>query len=144
MELWGLLSDIVFLLTACLLGGGLASRMGQSPLVGYLLARMFRVGTTGEVDLAGSSHQTDVVVIGFGPAGEEANRSCFFASYKCIWANLLDHCNQTRCHFARYTVARSGAGGMIIGNTAERVLNRMNCSVLALKPDGFVSPVKAA
>lgn len=39
------------------------------------------------------------------------------------------------------TVARSGAVGMIIGNTAEQILNRIECSVLALKPDAFVSPI---
>lgn len=40
------------------------------------------------------------------------------------------------------TVARSGTTGMIIGNTAERILNSIECSVLALKPDSFVSPIK--
>lgn len=32
------------------------------------------------------------------------------------------------------TVARVGLSGMMIGNTANRVLNRMPCSVLAIKP----------
>ena len=40
------------------------------------------------------------------------------------------------------TVARSGLSGMIIGNTAEQILNRIDCSVLALKPANFVSPVR--
>lgn len=39
------------------------------------------------------------------------------------------------------TVARSGLGGMLIGNTAEAILNRVECSVVTLKPEGFVSPV---
>ncbi len=39
------------------------------------------------------------------------------------------------------TVARGGIAGLLIGNTAERVLRRLPCSVLAVKPDGFVSPV---
>ncbi|MCA9124858.1 MAG: universal stress protein [Planctomycetales bacterium] len=39
------------------------------------------------------------------------------------------------------TVARSGATGMIIGNTAERILNSIECSVLAFKPSTFVSPI---
>lgn len=39
------------------------------------------------------------------------------------------------------TVARSGVAGMIIGNTAERILNSIECSVLALKPDSFVCPI---
>jgi nucleotide-binding universal stress UspA family protein len=40
------------------------------------------------------------------------------------------------------TVARTGIGGLLIGNTAESVLQRVDCSVLAVKPDGFVSPVR--
>jgi nucleotide-binding universal stress UspA family protein len=40
------------------------------------------------------------------------------------------------------TVARSGIAGLLIGNTAERILRRLPCSVLAVKPDGFVSPVR--
>ncbi|GGY32039.1 universal stress protein [Bacterioplanes sanyensis] len=39
------------------------------------------------------------------------------------------------------TVARSGVPGVIIGNTAETVLSTVNCSVLAIKPRGFISPV---
>jgi len=40
------------------------------------------------------------------------------------------------------TVARSGIPGMLIGNTAERVLRKLPCSVLTVKPDGFVSPIR--
>jgi universal stress protein E len=39
------------------------------------------------------------------------------------------------------TVARSGISGFLIGNTAEQILNQVSCSVLAFKPEGFVSPV---
>ncbi|OAH99130.1 hypothetical protein A1353_21190 [Methylomonas methanica] len=39
------------------------------------------------------------------------------------------------------TVARTGIKGLIIGNTAEVILNGILCSVLAVKPDGFVSPL---
>ena len=39
------------------------------------------------------------------------------------------------------TVGRSGVPGLIIGNTAERVINGIDCSVLAVKPAGFISPV---
>ncbi len=41
------------------------------------------------------------------------------------------------------TVARTGIAGFIIGNTAENILQKINCSLWALKPQGFVSPVKA-
>lgn len=40
------------------------------------------------------------------------------------------------------TVARSGIVGYLVGNTAEIILNQIDCSVLAVKPDGFVSPIK--
>ena len=40
------------------------------------------------------------------------------------------------------TVARSGLGGFFIGNTAEEILDRVNCSVLALKPYQFKSSIK--
>jgi len=40
------------------------------------------------------------------------------------------------------TVARTGISGFLIGNTAEEVLRKVNCSVLAVKPEGFVTPVK--
>ncbi len=39
------------------------------------------------------------------------------------------------------TVARTGISGLIIGNTAESVLNNIECSVLAVKPSNFVTPV---
>jgi nucleotide-binding universal stress UspA family protein len=41
------------------------------------------------------------------------------------------------------TVARTGATGLIMGNTAERVLDEVRCSVIAVKPPGFVSPLSA-
>jgi len=39
------------------------------------------------------------------------------------------------------TVARTGLPGLLIGNTAEKILNRVTASVLAVKPEGFVSPL---
>ncbi len=41
------------------------------------------------------------------------------------------------------TVARTGLPGFVIGNTAENIVQKIRCSLLALKPPGFVSPVKA-
>lgn len=41
------------------------------------------------------------------------------------------------------TVARKGIPGFFIGNTAENVVQNLACSLLTLKPNGFVSPVKA-
>lgn len=39
------------------------------------------------------------------------------------------------------TVARTGISGLIIGNTAEAILGQLTCSVLAIKPLGFKTPV---
>ena len=35
------------------------------------------------------------------------------------------------------TVGRTGLAGLVVGNTAERVLRQVRCSVLAFKPAGF-------
>jgi len=40
------------------------------------------------------------------------------------------------------TICRTGIAGFFIGNTAENVLQQVNCSVLTVKPEGFKSPVK--
>ncbi|MCG8650754.1 MAG: universal stress protein [Pirellulales bacterium] len=42
------------------------------------------------------------------------------------------------------TVCRTGAAGFLIGNTAETIIPELTCSMLALKPQGFVSPVQTA
>jgi universal stress protein E len=39
------------------------------------------------------------------------------------------------------TVARSGILGLLIGNTSEAILDQLTCSVLTIKPPGFVTPV---
>lgn len=40
------------------------------------------------------------------------------------------------------SVSRGGIAGFLIGNTAERVLPKTTCSLLVVKPDDFVSPIK--
>ncbi|MCG8559717.1 MAG: universal stress protein [Hyphomicrobiales bacterium] len=39
------------------------------------------------------------------------------------------------------TVGRTGIRGLFIGNTAEAILSQVQCSVLAVKPPGFETPV---
>ena len=39
------------------------------------------------------------------------------------------------------TVARTGIPGFIMGNTAETILNQIDCSILAIKPEGFETPI---
>jgi universal stress protein E len=40
------------------------------------------------------------------------------------------------------TVSRTGVAGLLIGNTAEKTLRQVDCSVLTVKPDEFVTPVR--
>jgi len=39
------------------------------------------------------------------------------------------------------TVSRGGIAGLLVGNTAERLLGRLDCSIVAVKPDDFIAPV---
>jgi universal stress protein E len=39
------------------------------------------------------------------------------------------------------SVSRGGIAGLLIGNTAERLLGRLDCSILTVKPEDFVCPV---
>lgn len=39
------------------------------------------------------------------------------------------------------TLTNPGLAGFLIGSTAEQVMESIDCSVLALKPQGFVSPI---
>lgn len=39
------------------------------------------------------------------------------------------------------TLARTGIPGVLIGNTAEKILDNVRCSVVAVKPSDFVSPL---
>ncbi|MDX9835029.1 MAG: universal stress protein [Desulfobulbus sp.] len=41
------------------------------------------------------------------------------------------------------TVARTGIFGYLMGNTAENIMHELPCALLAIKPGGFISPVKA-
>lgn len=38
------------------------------------------------------------------------------------------------------TLARTGVPGFFMGNTSETILNQIDCSILAVKPEGFISP----
>lgn len=40
------------------------------------------------------------------------------------------------------TVARTGIAGIPMGNTAEAVLDRVDCSYLTVKPERFECPIE--
>lgn len=42
------------------------------------------------------------------------------------------------------TVGRTGFSAALIGNTAEHVIDNINCDLLAIKPDGYKSPLEEA
>ncbi|MBW2287260.1 MAG: universal stress protein [Deltaproteobacteria bacterium] len=42
------------------------------------------------------------------------------------------------------TITRGGIPGVLVGNTAERLLPRLDCSLLTVKPEDFVCPVEPA
>lgn len=60
MDVWNILADIVVLLGAAVLLGGVFARFGQSPLVGYLLAGML-LGGGGSFGIIQSSTEIDVI-----------------------------------------------------------------------------------
>lgn len=39
------------------------------------------------------------------------------------------------------TLGRSGIKGFLIGNTAEAIINQIECSIMTVKPDGFIPPI---
>ena len=60
MEIWIIIKDIVILLAASLLVGGLFARFKQSPIVGYLLAGMM-LGGPGSIRLVGSEAEIETI-----------------------------------------------------------------------------------
>nr|WP_086940110.1 universal stress protein UspE [Thaumasiovibrio occultus] len=39
------------------------------------------------------------------------------------------------------TTGRTGLSAIFIGNTAEHIIDKLDCDLLALKPDGYISPL---
>ena len=60
MNIWNLLFEIVVLLGGSLLVGGVFSRLGQSPLVGYLLAGMM-LGGPGSFHIVESEENIETI-----------------------------------------------------------------------------------
>jgi nucleotide-binding universal stress UspA family protein len=42
------------------------------------------------------------------------------------------------------TLSRSGVGGLLIGNTADRITGNIECALLTLEPRDFVWPEPVA
>jgi nucleotide-binding universal stress UspA family protein len=55
---------------------------------------------------------------------------------------IAHHCNTNKADtLVIGTVGRAGLDGFLIGNTAERVLHQVSCSILAVKPQRIPSPI---
>jgi len=54
---------------------------------------------------------------------------------------FVDAANECPDVIVMGTICRSGVEGLLIGNTAETVLDHADCSLMTLKPPGFVSPI---
>lgn len=60
MDIWVTLGHIIILLASSLLVGGVFSRLGQSPLLGYILAGMV-LGGPGSIHWVGSEHEIEAL-----------------------------------------------------------------------------------
>lgn len=96
------------------------------------LVRRLRRAATGRLDeYLGEIESGDVKVtplIASGTPWQEINKAV-----KKLKADLV----------AMSTTGRSGIPGLLIGNTAEKVLSTCDANILTVKPEGFVSPIQA-
>ena len=77
--------------------------------------------------------------------GAEAIPSRLHLAWGTPWKDVCRTAQNLRADLiALGTVGRSGIKGLLLGNTAEKVLDTCDCSVLTVKPDGFVSPIAPA
>lgn len=55
---------------------------------------------------------------------------------------ILDHLDKDAIQLlVMGTIGRGGIAGFFVGSTAERLLPRIPCSILAVKPDDFICPI---
>lgn len=59
-DMWHTLGNSIILLAACLISGGLVSRLGQSPIIGYLLAGLV-LGGPGSLNIIGSEKAIEAI-----------------------------------------------------------------------------------
>lgn len=75
----------------------------------------------------------------------ESSRIQRHISWGTPWKEIADHAQHLNIDLITIgTVGRSGIKGLLLGNTAEKVLSTCDCSILTVKPDGFVSPIDPA
>ena len=55
---------------------------------------------------------------------------------------IVSYAKEIQCDLLMMGTVARGIPGLLMGNTADTVLRQIECSVVTVKPDGFVSPVK--
>lgn len=106
-----------------------------------LRSRMSEVDFIRAMDHARGQHQhaLDAWTARFETAGLRPDARLERGEARTMLPRLVDHFAPDLVIMG--TLCRTGLPGLIIGNTAERILNRLACSVLTVKPEDFVSPV---
>jgi len=84
-------------------------------------------------------HRFDAFVESLGVAPDQVQRHLTWGTPWKEVGRLAQHLSIDLITLG--TVGRSGIKGLLLGNTAERVLDTCHCSILTVKPDGLVSPL---
>lgn len=90
--------------------------------------------------LAHHKSSLEKLLAGYGLRGDSPNVHLLRGEAAVVIPQLVQELNADLIVLG--TVARSGVTGWLLGNTAEMILEQVTCSVLALKPQGFVSPIR--
>ena len=112
-------------------------KMIRSPRLGYSPEEVEAMGSA----VRAEAEQEILKLLAAVPGASDGNVILRKGDAADVIAEVIDEVNPATVVMG--TLARSGIPGYIIGNTAERVLVDVNRSVLAVKPEGFVSPVGA-
>ena len=89
-----------------------------------------------------AKHRFDEFVESLNTDPEKIQRHLSFGTPWQEVGRLAKHLNIDL--IALGTVGRSGIKGVLLGNTAEKVLGTCDCSILTVKPADFVSPIMPA
>lgn len=89
-----------------------------------------------------AKHRFDGFVESLNTDPEKVQRHLSFGTPWQEVGRLAKHLNIDL--IAMGTVGRSGIKGVFLGNTAEKVLETCDCSILTVKPADFVSPIMPA
>lgn len=77
-----------------------------------------------------------------GSLNADRDRIQMHLSWGTPWKEVCRFAQQLDADLiAMGTIGRGGIKGVLLGNTAEKVLNTCDCSILTVKPDDFVSPI---